>query len=419
MRFTPKTAFGRLIYVLAFLLLVFAAFATLLLRGLGLGRSGQAITDLAVVNVEFARVLQAKSLPLPNTIVIQTKAPRLSKYALPAQVETQKGVQQYFGANTEVGFERSDSSHLWIKEPGRSDWVRVQLPPFIQMFLQLSIWMLIIGLASILAAAWAAHRWLIRPIERLSEQVVSLGGDPNAILVADPKSSREVLILYDALKQAWLQQQQTIHEREFFLAGVSHDLRTPLSRLRFAIELNEHSHAPGRDAMAKDIDEMDDIIHQFVAFARDGVDEEMLYTDLSPLLSDLREEAHARGHIWHTTMPEQCLMPLRVLSIRRAIRNLMRNAELHGAQPFELFVESKQGSVAIEIRDNGLGVPPEKISQLGQAFYRVDASRSGVPGSGLGLALVQRTIMQHDGTIRLSNRQGGGLIAHIELPLAS
>jgi two-component system osmolarity sensor histidine kinase EnvZ len=246
-----------------------------------------------------------------------------------------------------------------------------------------------------------------------------LGGDPNAILVADPKSSREVLILYDALKQAWLQQQQAIHEREFFLAGVSHDLRTPLSRLRFAIELNEHSHAPGRDAMAKDIDEMDDIIHQFVAFARDGVDEEMVYTDLSPLLSDLREEAHARGHIWHTTMPEQCLMPLRVLSIRRAIRNLMRNAELHGAQPFELFVESKQGSVAIDIRDNGLGVPPEKISQLGQAFYRVDASRSGVPGSGLGLALVQRTIMQHDGTIRLSNRQGGGLIAHIELPLAS
>lgn len=417
MRLTPGTAFGRLFYVLAFLLLVFAAFAILLLRGLGTGRSGEAYADLIVVNVEFARMLQARSLPLPNTIAIQATAPVLSKYALPAQSETLKNVRMHFGSKTQAGFELDNMSHLWIKEPGRSDWVRVQLPPLIQMIQQVTVWMLIIGLASVSIAAWAAHRWLIRPIVRLSEQVTDLGVDPRARFESDPKSPREVLILFDALKRAWQQQQQAIHEREFFLAGVSHDLRTPLSRLRFAIELNEHTHAPGRDAMAKDIDEMDGIIHQFVAFARDGVDEEMARTDLSLMLCDLCEEANARGHTWCATIPEQCLLSIRVLSMRRALRNLMRNAELHGAAPFELMVEIKQSKVAIEIADKGAGVPAESMSQLGQAFYRVNASRSGAAGSGLGLALVQRTITQHSGTLQLSNRKEGGFLARIELPL--
>jgi two-component system, OmpR family, osmolarity sensor histidine kinase EnvZ len=419
MRLTPGTAFGRLVYVLAFLLLVFAAFAALLLRGLGTGRSGEAYADLIVANVEFARMQQAASLPQPKTIVIQATAPALSKYALAAQSETLKNVRKHFGSKTQVGFEQNNMSRLWIKEPGRIDWVRVQLPPFIQVVQQMAVLLLVMGLVSVLIAAWTAHRWLIRPIVRLSEQVSDLGDDPKARLESDPKSPREVLILFEALKRAWQQQQQAIHEREFFLAGVSHDLRTPLSRLRFAIELNEHTHAPGRDAMAKDIDEMDDIIHQFVAFARDGVDEEMARADLSLLLCDLCEEANARGHSWRATIPEQCLLSIRVLSMRRALRNLMRNAELHGAPPFELSVEINKQTVIIEIGDKGAGVPAENMSQLGQAFYRVNASRSGVPGSGLGLALVQRTITQHDGTLQLSNRKEGGFLARIELPLGS
>ena len=199
-------------------------------------------------------------------------------------------------------------------------------------------------------------------------------------------------------------------ERALLLAGISHDLRTPLTRLRMEIEMSVANDLARAD-MEADIAEMDRTIGQFLDFARPAEQTEAAPVDVAALLARLASRyglrladlptAQVRAH------PE---------ALRRAIANLIENALRHGGEPVELALTVEGRHVAIAVLDRGPGIPPDQIARLRQPFARGETARTGAGGAGLGLAIVERIVRSEGGRLELSPREGGGLAACIRLP---
>jgi len=205
-------------------------------------------------------------------------------------------------------------------------------------------------------------------------------------------------------------------ERAMVLAGISHDLRTPLSRLRLALEMigaPQEDARQARDAMIADIEEMDAIIGQFLDFAR-GADEKKEPHDLALLLSELAEHyARIGKDVRYAPKPVKPF-PFARMAVRRAVANLVDNALRYAGTPIE--IEVFEGSnVTIEVRDSGPGIPSSEVERLKRPFTRLDDSRGGPGGSGLGLAIVERTAEAHGGRLELLPREPRGLRARLSL----
>lgn len=205
-------------------------------------------------------------------------------------------------------------------------------------------------------------------------------------------------------------------DRRLILAGVSHDLRTPLARLRLGVELSSSSDED-RDAMSADIDEMDRIIGQFVDFARDGHAEARKEIDLAEMLSDLESHYERLGKRVRVTAPEPVSVLGRPLGLRRAVTNLIDNALRYGPhdQPVEVALHAGSDDVLIEVQDRGPGIPADQVERLKRPFTRLETARTDVKGSGLGLAIVERIARAHGGSLTLLPRDGGGLRAVVRL----
>jgi two-component system osmolarity sensor histidine kinase EnvZ len=210
-------------------------------------------------------------------------------------------------------------------------------------------------------------------------------------------------------------------DRALILAGISHDLRTPLTRLRMEIEMTGADDAT-REAMAADVEEMDRTIGQFLDFARTGSEggEGLEPTDLAALLRELAEQYQRRGFAVapEPAFAEDARLPVRIATLRRAIANLIDNALRHagGEQAVELALERVGGAMRIEVRDRGPGIPAAEAERLKLPFTRLEAARSNAVGAGLGLAIVERIARAHGGHLDLLPREGGGLVARITIP---
>lgn len=203
-------------------------------------------------------------------------------------------------------------------------------------------------------------------------------------------------------------------ERAMVLAGISHDLRTPLSRMRLALEMSgAESGAAG--AMVADIDEIDAIIGQFLDFAR-GVTEHKAEQDLADLLDEVATHYTRVGKKVELALDDVPPFRFARMAVRRAISNLVDNALRYAAEPVEIELKRASGAARIEVRDRGPGIPPEEAERLKRPFTRLDAARSGPAGAGLGLAIVERVARAHGGSLELLPRPGGGLIARLTLP---
>jgi two-component system osmolarity sensor histidine kinase EnvZ len=268
-------------------------------------------------------------------------------------------------------------------------------------------------LAGLIALALAAvlARMLTRPLERLAARAGALlAGEP----VALDDSSREVERLAQAFRVAGARLRGGARERELMLAGISHDLRTPLARLRLALELGDAGDPQRREAMVADLEELDGALEQCLAFVRDGRDEALRELDLATLVGQLlglRREPEA----WHCAGPASLPAMARTSLVRRAIGNLMDNAERHGAAPFRVELGRDVRGAYVRVADKGLGVPAEFLPQLGRPFLRGDRARS-TAGTGLGIGIAMRAAELHGGTLELANAPGGGFVATLRLP---
>ena len=329
-------------------------------------------------------------------------------------------VRDALGEETRFAYARDGEEGFWVSFFIDEDEFWVMLPrerfePAIG--LQWLSWLAAVVVLALLGA-WFIASNIARPLAAMRRAAGRLGrGQPHQPL--PEQGPREVRTVAAAFNRMASNLEAMERERAMVLAGISHDLRTPLSRLRLALEM---SGAPGdemqhaRNAMVADIEEMDAIIGQFLDFAR-GENEEKKEHDIGDLVGELAEHYARIGKdvrfIHHRVKPFRFAR----MAVRRAVANLVDNALRYAGEPVEIELLARNPEVAIEVRDSGPGIPVQEVERLKRPFTRLDDSRSGHGGSGLGLAIVERTAQAHGGRLELEPRSPRGLIARLVLPL--
>ncbi|HVE50797.1 MAG TPA: ATP-binding protein [Casimicrobiaceae bacterium] len=313
------------------------------------------------------------------------------------------------------------SQLLWVRLPTVTGvyWIGFTLPPRPGSDSEPTR-ALVISLTLALAlivAAFVFARYLVRPLRELEGAVARVGRGENVAPLPETGPS-EIASVHRGFNTMLADLRQTEHDRALLLAGVSHDLRTPLARLRLGIEL-ANADPMTRQGMVADIEEMDRIIGQFLDFAR-GDDAAAVNTEnLDALAGAVVARYAINGREVRFDAGSPSPRKLRPTAIKRLIANLIDNALAYGAPPIEVCTRERGGVATIEVADRGAGIAPDDVERLKQPFTRASDSRAredGAPGAGLGLAIVERIARLHGGRFDLLPREGGGTLARVTLP---
>ena len=270
---------------------------------------------------------------------------------------------------------------------------------------------------AILAAIWLAKR-ITWPLARMERAVakVGLGEAPEFLPESGPS---ELATLARRFNQMARQVQELLASRTTMLAGVSHDLRTPLARIRLALALLEERPTPALIArIDHDVEEMDRLIGDVLNLARGLSSETPEEIDLVEMAREFG--SHESGDRLDVAVPHASLqVHVRPQALRRVMGNLVDNALRYGdSKPVELRIEERGTEVCIGVLDRGPGIPESQIEAVFRPFHRVETSRSPVTGgAGLGLAIVHQLVTANGWRIALHNREGGGLAAWLCLPM--
>ena len=328
-------------------------------------------------------------------------------------------VRRQLGPDTRLAVERDGLPGFWVSFRIASDEYWVMLPRERverQAALRWLGWGAFVLVAA-LAGAWLIVFRLRRPLRALVGAAADVGrGRVPAPL--EESGPQEIQTVSRAFNQMTRDLARLEDDRALILAGVSHDLRTPLARLRLGLEMAD-ADAPLKGGMAADIDEMDRIIGQFLDFARAAGGELAAPTDLAALARDIAARYRDAGHALTEEIVAVPEVTVRTMAVRRLVINLLDNAFRYGEQDVRLRVAPANRAVAIEVLDRGPGIPADEVERLKQPFTRLETARSGKGGSGLGLAIVDRIARMHGGSFELLQRKGGGLVARVTFPVAS
>jgi two-component system osmolarity sensor histidine kinase EnvZ len=327
-------------------------------------------------------------------------------------------VRRQLGEETQLAVEREGKPGLWVSFFIDDDgyWVRIPRERIErQIALRWLGWGALALALSLLAAYLLVFR-LNRPLRALAQAAgaIGKGKTPEPIAESGPE---EIRTLSHAFNQMSKDLARLDADRALILAGVSHDLRTPLSRLRLGLEMSG-ADPQLRDGMTADIEEMDRIINQFLDFARTDGGEAPQRTDLAAIASEVAEHYRRHGHAVATDFAKVPELPLHRMAMRRVVLNLVDNALRYGEREVGITVRAEGRSVVLEVADRGPGIPASEVDRLKRPFTRLEVARSDKGGAGLGLAIVERVVRGHHGTLELLPRPGGGLIVEIQLPIA-
>ncbi len=334
----------------------------------------------------------------------------------PVMVELAEKLKEVFGEGTLLRIEPREQM-LWIRlqTAERAYWAgfpfsRLQENETPRRFLFWTAFVvLLLGFS-----AWVFARRIASPLKRLAQAVqeIGQGQTPKPLAETGPE---EIAQLSRGFNQMAANLQQMEADRVVLLASVSHDLRTPLARMRLGAEMGV-SDPDLRQGMIEDVEEMDRIIHQFLDFARGEENLTMTSCDLNRIATHVAERYRRNGREIRIQTRELPQLILRSTSIERLLTNLIDNAYKYGSPSVELFTRRESGRVVIEVADRGPGIPPDQVERLKKPFTRLSAARGGAMGSGLGLAIVERVARLHGGEFVLLQREGGGTIARVSLP---
>jgi two-component system osmolarity sensor histidine kinase EnvZ len=285
------------------------------------------------------------------------------------------------------------------------------------------VWLVSAVALSLIGAAFIA-RLINQPLKQLSSAANRVrAGDFADSTLDETVSTREIRAVNIGFNRMTRKLAKIEQDRAVMLAGISHDLRTPLARLRLEAELSV-SDAEARDHMAADIEQLDAIIDKFLDYARPGsVDLSVvpLREVIETALCGLRNETDIHVKL---ELADDLLVRADSVELGRVITNLLENARRYGKSADSAVAEvdvSAQASdkwVLLQVRDHGTGVGAEQLARLTTPFYRGEAARTAANGAGLGLAIVEKTLARMDGTFVLSNAASGGLLASIKLQRA-
>ena len=328
------------------------------------------------------------------------------------------------GADTQLGSEVNGLPGLWVSLSIADDdyWVFISRDPVIRTYGTQWIGWAAVALVLSLIGAVLITRLINRPLAQLSAASARLGSghDPAPLPETGPIEIRTV---NESFNRMVADLGKLEADRAVLLAGISHDLRTPLSRLRLELEMAPLPDAT-RDAMVTDIEQMDAIVRQFLDYARKAPQAPAADIDLSAAVAAAvqraRIDAEPMSRISIDIAPDVHVHGL-AMEVDRALDNLLTNAVRYGRDPatgklqVTVSLVSSPGFATVAVADHGPGVPIQQIDRLLRPFERGEAARSGSTGAGLGLPIVERVARMHGGDLRLSEKSPHGLRAELRL----
>ena len=287
-------------------------------------------------------------------------------------------------------------------------------------------WATVVGVLSVLGAALISSLVNL-PLARLTAaaRAIAQGRRPEPL---PEKGSQEIIEANRSFNQMIDDLQRVESDRAVILAGISHDLRTPLARMQLEVEMAQLTHE-AREGMHSDIAQMDAIIGQFLDYAKPTETSTFVPVDIGELLAESAREAERMLDVRVTTELEPGVHVMaNATDLRRVFNNLLENARRYGKTPGSDYTEidiscsvkaaSHARRAVIEVQDHGPGVPDDQIGQLLKPFTRLDSARGQANGAGLGLAIVERVVSRHHAELHVRNRAGGGLLIQVVMPLA-
>lgn len=262
----------------------------------------------------------------------------------------------------------------------------------------------------LLAASWFAWRIGV-PLRQLTRAAARLekGETPELLPESGPEEMRVLASQFNRTAQALAQLDE---DRRVMLAGVSHDLRTPLTRMRLSVEMMEDAWL--REGMLSDLQDIEQVLKQFSDYARGEPDEALEPVDLNGFIYDVIEPYRRNDKPVEILPSPHAVVPIKPVAMRRLLGNLIDNALRYGKPPVSLAIEECDDGVALRVIDQGPGFTEEEALRLLRPFTRGEQARTADGGSGLGLSIVQRIADDHAAKLRF-RRESGGFVAELRL----
>ncbi|EMD9248936.1 two-component system sensor histidine kinase EnvZ [Cronobacter dublinensis] len=431
LRFSPRSSFARTLLLIVTLLFASLVTTYLVVLNFAILPSLQQFNKVLAYEV---RMLMTDKLQLEDgTQLVVPPAFRreiyrelgISLYANEAAEEAglrwaqhyeflSQQMAQQLGGPTEVRVEVNKSSPVvWLKTwLSPNIWVRVPLTEIHQGdFSPLFRYTLAIMLLAI-GGAWLFIRIQNRPLVELEHAALQVGKGiiPPPLREYGASEVRSVTRAFNRVKQL-------ADDRTLLMAGVSHDLRTPLTRIRLATEMMSEGDGYLAESINKDIEECNAIIEQFIDYLRTGQEMPLETADLNAVLGEVIASESGYEREIETAL-QSGEIPLRIhpLSIKRAVANMVVNAARYGNGWIKVSSGTELNRAWFQVEDDGPGIEPSQLKHLLQPFVRGDSARS-TSGTGLGLAIVQRIIDNHHGLLDIGKSERGGLRIRAWLPV--
>lgn len=423
MRRPIDTLFGRLALLVVAVLLI-SHFAWFILMRV---ERSHAQTRYAVEEATFLvdavrqHAAHTPNLPLPSRVrLVDPASPDVPS----EQADLPHSVKQFVdevrdrmppGSVVRVGV-TGRPPMLWVHEAGDRQWIVVpmlSLHPRPRDFML--IWLGTICSLAVMCALFVAWR-LQQPLTALAQAVVRFGRGQSVPPVPE-RGPRELRALTHGFNQMVQEVSRTEKDRSVMLAGVAHDLKTPLARMRLRAEMMDDIKL--RDGVVRDVDSMTHIVEQFLAFAHGGADRS------EPVGVDAHCERMARSYravapgapSVRTELEAGADFCLPAATLDRILSNLLDNAHAYGAPPVVIATARSAQGWQLSVSDHGSGIAPQDLINASRPFVRLDPARGGNGHSGLGLAIVERLVRRQGGACEIGNANGGGLRVAMTFPL--
>ena len=431
MGFFPRSAFGQTVFLVAALLLInqivsyvtvsfYVVKPTIEQVNLMLAKQIKTVFIDWEDGVEINDEVSEKFFEITGIeVMTQREAMRQGLGQTREYSMLSRSMSEQLNGSARVRISQTDPLIYWVEAPQAPGyWVKVPLSGYQENNLEfLTFYLSSIGFLSVLGG-WLFARHLNCPLKALQQAAVKVGkGDFSSKL--EEEGSSEVIEVTRAFNQMSRGIAALENDRRLLMAGVSHDLRTPLTRIRLATEMMNDEDDYLREGIIYDIEDMNGIIDQFIEYLRHHKTDKLACEDINALVTEVVNcELKQQRVITFKGNPSVGLVPLSSVAIKRVITNMIENALRYSDGDIEVlsYFNSNKKYVVIAVNDNGPGIPESELESVFEPFKQGDTAR-GSEGSGLGLAIIKRIIDMHDGKVKLENRPEGGLSAQIYLPI--
>lgn len=430
MKILPRSAFGQTVLLIGFLLLINQVVSWVSMVYYIIQPNTQLTNELLAKQVrvvlididdDLLRKAFSRSFQEKTGIEVYRESDALSSGLSEATylAHRSKEMSKLLDGDTELRLTQGGEQYIfWIRPPQAPHyWIRIPLSGLEEAnFSPLTVVLMFLGLLSVIGG-WLFVRQINRPLKALQKAAEDVGRGEFPQPLAE-LGTTEIVAVTQAFNHMSRGIKQLEDDRNLLMAGISHDLRTPLTRIRLAAEMMSTQDEFLKEGIEGDIDDMNSIIDQFIDYIRHNSKDKPELCDLNHLINDVMQTELIYGRQINFSEQELPEIPLRFVAMKRAVANIIQNALRYSDGDIDIItgISADKKSVYFCVSDNGPGIPEEDIERLFQPFTQGDKAR-GTEGSGLGLAIIKKIVNTHGGDVLLTNRTEGGLSAKVLLPI--